>query len=330
MLWRLADLGLLCLCLSSTIGAAERTFTVRDSLKPAPAATDDVRDALNGLVWTPGEFTATRIESDDPAGHTIIRFPSAVQTGDAINDQVALVWYHAAVDDGASPFPAMVVVHESGSAMPVGKLFAQAFAAQGVHSFLIHLPYYGLRRREGVRPDDQPFQLLMRQAIADVRRARDVVAALPEVDSRRISLQGTSLGGFVSAAVTGVDQGYDATYIMLAGGDLMSLLENGVKEAAQLRQRLERAGYTGEKLRQMLHTIEPTRIAQRCNPETTWLYTAEQDKVVPLANALAFQRAAGLSDDHHIRLWGDHTSTIVYFPIIIKHVVEHLPVGHKP
>jgi len=311
--------------LSLTATAAERTLTVRDSLQPGVAATADIRDALHGLVWSPGEFQATVIESAEPTERTIIRFPSAISSQDAVNDRVALVWYRAITDDKTTPRPAIVVVHESGSAMPVGKLFAQAFAAQGVHSFLIHLPHYGLRRKDGTRPDDSQFLLTMRQAIADVRRARDVVAALPEVNPQSISLQGTSLGGFVSASVAGLDAGYDATFIMLAGGDLMSLLQHGVKEAAQLRQRLEQAGYTGEKLRQLLHVIEPTRLASRCDPATTWLYTAEQDKVVPLANALAFQQAARLPDDHHIRLWGDHTSTIIYYPIIVKHVIEHLP-----
>lgn len=322
--------SLLCcvLCLSACpmLSAAEQSLAIRDSLQPVPATSDDTRDAVRGLVWSPGEFTATVVMPEDENERPVIRFPSAINTQDDVNDRVALVWYKAVTEDAATPRPAIVVVHESGSAMPVGKLFAQAFAAQGAHSFLIHLPHYGLRRREGTRPDDSQFLLTMRQAIADVRRARDVVAMLPEVDAESISLQGTSLGGFVSASVAGLDRGYDATFIMLAGGDLMSLLENGVKEAAQLRRRLEQAGYTGEELRQLLHVIEPTRLASRCDPVTTWMYTAEQDKVVPLANALAFQQAARLPDDHHIRLWGDHTSTIVYFPIIVKHVIEHLPI----
>lgn len=311
---------------AAILSAGEQTFSVRDSLRPDAAATDDSRDALAGLVWPVGEFSATlTVPAEDIDERPVIRFPSAVKTQDDINDRVALVWYQAITRDATGPRPAIVVVHESGAAMPVGKLFAQSFAAQGAHSFLIHLPHYGLRRREGTRPDDSQFLLTMRQAIADVRRARDVVAALPEVDANSISLQGTSLGGFVSASVAGLDRGYDATFIMLAGGDLMSLLQNGVKEAAQLRRRLEQAGYTGEKLQQLLHVIEPTRLADRCDPATTWMYTAEQDKVVPLANALAFQQAARLPDDHHIRLWGDHTSTIVYFPVIVKHVIEHLP-----
>lgn len=302
---------------------AEQHLTGRDTLDTTPVA-GDVGEMLGGLRWKPAEFHITVSDGEHPNSPRILRFPSPVDTGDPLNDQVALVWHRPADDDG-TPRPAIVVVHESGSAMPIGKLFATSLAARGVHTFLIHLPHYGLRRKGGERPSGEKFLLTMRQSIADVRRARDAVAALPEVDARRIGLQGTSLGGFVSATVAGLDQAYDAVYIMLAGGDLVGLLQNGQKEAAELRRRLETAGFVGPRLAELLHAIEPTRLAPRMAADRVWLYSAEQDTVVPLANALALKTAAGLDDSHHLRLWGNHTSTIVFFPAIIQHVIEHLP-----
>ncbi|MDA1166512.1 MAG: acetylxylan esterase, partial [Planctomycetota bacterium] len=102
---------------------------------------------------------------------------------------------------------------------------------------------------------------MMRQAVADVRRARDAVAVLPMVDKSRISLQGTSLGGFVSATSGALDDGYDNVFLMLAGGELYDLIQNGKKDAAKVRERLEKAGLSGEKLRELTLTIEPTRVA---------------------------------------------------------------------
>ncbi len=315
----------LSLLLTLASAAAEHSFTVRDTLETS-AVEGDVGTALAGLRWTPTEFAATwepAVEPDEPVA---IRFPSPIDTGDPINDRVALMWYRAVrpAEEPDQPRPAIVVVHESGSAMPVGKLFARAFAAHGAESFLIQLPSYGLRRREGTRPTGEGFLVAMRQAIADVRRARDVVAAFPQTRVDKISLQGTSLGGFVAATVAGVDRGFDSVFIMLAGGDLVSLVLKGEKEAAELRERLARAGYTGEKLTELLEVIEPTRLASRIDPATTWLYSAEQDRVVPLANALALKAAGNIPDDHHIRLWGDHTSTAVFLPVIIRHVMERV------
>ena len=305
--------------------AAEQQFTARDTLKPdAAAATDDAKACLDGLCWKPGEFPVTVEYTPDADHHAVIRFPSPINTGDAVNDRVALIWHRPANADPAKPGPAMVVVHESGSAMPVGKLFAKRFADKGLHAFLIHLPNYGLRRHERAKPTGEKFLLAMRQAIADVRRARDAVAVLPGIDSTRISLQGTSLGGFVTATTGGLDHGYDHVFIMLAGGDLYGLMHNGEKEAAELSKRLADAGYSGDKLRDLMHAIEPTRLATRVDRNKTWLYSAEQDTVVPMANALAYKNAANLADDHHIRLLGNHVSCIVFLPVILDHVVKQI------
>lgn len=306
--------------------AEEQQFTARDTLKPDAAATDDARNCLDGLCWKPGEFTVTVERTPEAEHHAVIRFPSPITTGDAVNDRVALIWHRPANADDAKPVPAIVVVHESGSAMPVGKLFAKRFGDKGLHAFLIHLPNYGLRRQTGAKPTGEKFLLAMRQAIADVRRARDTVAVLPGIDPARISLQGTSLGGFVTATTAGLDHGFDHVFIMLAGGDLYGLMHNGEKEAAELSRRLADAGYSGDKLRDLMHTIEPTRLAARVNRDKTWLYSAEQDTVVPMANALAYKKAASLADDHHIRLLGNHVSCIVFLPVILDHVVKQIGV----
>ncbi len=310
--------------LATGLIAEEERFRTRDTLAEPVAATDDARACLQGLCWKPAEFELT-VEAVTDADHqAVIRFPSALDTGDEVNDRVALLWHRPAKNDPAKPGPAMIVVHESGSAMPVGKLFARRFAEKGMHAFLIHLPNYGLRRRDGTKPTGEKFLLAMRQAIADVRRARDAIAVLPGIDPQRISLQGTSLGGFVAATTSGLDQSFDHVFIMLAGGDIYGLMQTGKREAAELSRRLETAGYSGDKLRDLLWTIEPTRLAGRVNPQKTWLYSAEQDAVVPMANALAFKQSAGLDHEHHIRLPGDHISTIVFLPVIIDHVIKQV------
>jgi dienelactone hydrolase len=208
--------------------------------------------------------------------------------------------------------------------MPVGKLFARLFAGQGVHAFLVQLPNYGLRRTAKQKPTGDQFLVAMRQGIADVRRARDAVAVLPGVDPTRISVQGTSLGGFVASTAAGIDRGFEQVFIMVAGGDLHSMLLRGQREAAELRERLEQAGFTGDKLRELMWAVEPTRLAGRLDPQSTWLYSAEYDTVVPMANALALKNAARLPDDHHMRLPGDHVTTIVYVPMILDHVVKRI------
>jgi len=296
--------------------------TLQISADDSPAATA----SLDGLKWEPGEFTVTVQPQTGDGPHAFVRFPSAVPTGDATNDLVAMEWYAPKTESGElAKVPAVVVVHESGSRMEVGRIFAKAIYAKGYHAFMIQLPFYGLRKPKDIDTSDgSRFLPVMKQAIADVRRARDAVAAIPAVDAEHIALQGTSLGGFVAATTAGLDRGFDQVFIMVAGGDLLSVINGGRREAAELRQRLAKAGYEGDKLRELVAAIEPTTLAHRIDAERMWLYTAKDDQVVPIASALALQQAAKLDDDHHIQLWGDHYKVILYFPVIIDHMVSQL------
>lgn len=324
---------LVTLCLSSpSITRAELPawldvdqFSANDSLDVTPATDPDTEECRQGLVWTPTTFRVTCESTSEDRGDLLVRFASPISTGNDANDRVAMEWYVATnAESQPKRAPAVVVVHESGRGMVVGRLFAKGLREQGLHAFLIHLPHYGERRGDG-RPDDaQRIFEVFRQGIADVRRARDAVAVLPFVDADHIALQGTSLGGFVSATCGGIDRGYDSLFLLLAGGNLFEMLQHGKRDAAKAREKLAAAGITGERLRALTHGIEPNRLAHRLRPECTWLYSGEYDTVVPIDNALSLATAARLDTTHHIRLSADHYSGIVFLPFILRHIREQI------
>jgi pimeloyl-ACP methyl ester carboxylesterase len=121
-----------------------------------------------------------------------------------------------------------------------------------------------------------------------------------------------------------LDNAYQSNFVMLAGGNLYELVLHGQQDAANFRRDLERAGYQGDALRQLLWQIEPTRVAHRLDPQRTWLYTAEQDEVVPLEHAEALARAARLSEEHHVRMPGGHYTAIVHFATIVRQVADRI------
>ena len=84
------------------------------------------------------------------------------------------------------------------------------------------------------------------------------------------------------------------------------------------------AGYSGDKLKKLLWQIEPTRIAHRLCPQRTWLYSARQDTVVPMENALALAKAAKLPDEHHHKVDANHYSAILYYTKILKHMAAQI------
>src|SRR4051812_33062956 len=73
----------------------KKSFTAVDSLSPGPESIPDAQECLQGLMWTPAPFPVTLEWNDMPLEASIVRFPSAMPTGNEINDLVALEWYPA-------------------------------------------------------------------------------------------------------------------------------------------------------------------------------------------------------------------------------------------
>lgn len=320
---------------ADALASEPHTYVARDTLRPKADSSSDAQACIDAFCWKTGPFDVA-IRPVDGEGEDygyVVSFPSPFPTGDRWNDTVSLEWYVAQPPESAGAeaagaaipvAPAVLVIHESGTRMEAGKMFARSFQKYGLHAFMIHLPYYGERRGDRKRPEPSDLVGTMRQGIADTRRARDAIAAIPQVDADNIVIQGTSLGGFVATTAASLDGCFDATFIMLAGADLYDLIMHGKQDTQKLRERLAAAGIDGDELKDILRVVEPTRVAHRLDPETTWLYSALQDDVVPIQNARRLARAARLARPHHVEMVGGHYSAALYFPLIVKHIVERV------
>ena len=306
-----------------TVLTLESKFEATDTLNVGIGTTDDEKSCLDGLKWLPTKFSVRLETAQKDCGDWLVRFPSAKPSGIRLNDDVAMEWYQVKDKSGSViQAPAAVIVHESGSGMTVGRLIAKSLRNKGIHTFMMQLPHYGARRGPGGRPKDMNLIGALQQGIADARRAKDAVATLPKIDTSRISLQGTSLGGFVTATTAGLDLGYHRVIVFLAGGDLYSVLMDGKKEASQVREELLKSGMTESDVRSMLNSIEPMRLANRVDPARTWLFSALYDDVVPPRNAKLFAEAAHLDSSHHMEMLANHYSGIVFLPSITEQMVD--------
>ena len=300
-------------------------FAARDSLDIGLESSADARQCLQELAWPPTAFEVQLEPSVEQQWDWLVRFPSARPIGVADNDLAAMEWYQARDDQGQLLVaPAVVVVHESGSGMTVGRLIARALRSEGVHAFMLQLPYYGVRRGEGAKPQGTQLMDALCQSVVDARRARDAVAALPGVDKQHISLQGTSLGGFVTATGAGLDRGYHSVFILLAGGDLLGVLTEGKKDAVKVRQAMQPAGMSDVDFAQMIDRVEPLRLAHRVDAGRVWLYSGRLDDVVPSKSSDLFASAAGLQPEHHIKLLANHYSGIIFLPMISQQISRRM------
>jgi dienelactone hydrolase len=294
-------------------------FTAVDTLTCDDESSTDAKECLAGIAWKPAAFSVELQAAERGCGDFLVRFPSPRPNGNKTNDLAAMEWY-ASRDDAKviRKAPALVVVHESGSRMTIGRMIARGLGGQGIHTFLLHLPNYGVRRAPGAPRIDRTIS--MSQGIADVRRARDAVASLPIVGDSKVGVQGTSLGGFVTATTAGLDHGFDRVFIFLAGGNLEEVVLHGAHDAAKARRRLNEAGISDEEIKKLAHQVEPLRLAHRINPKACWLFNGKYDDVVPPKCTLALAKAAGLAEDHHIELPADHYSGMIYMPQVMEQI----------
>ena len=300
---------------------AGSVFAAVDSLNCGAEPSADATECLKGLSWKCEPFNVTCEAAVDGQGDWLMRFPSPRPVGDAKNDLCGMEWRIAKDKDGHPvKGPAVIVVHESGRGMVAGRIFANGLRAYGIHTFLMYLPGYGARTPD-VRPGIEAMLPALQQAVADVRRASDAVAALPFVDHTNTSLLGISLGGFVTATVSGLDHGFDKVFILLAGGNLSDVIMQGSKDAAKIRQLLEQAGVTETIIREKALLIEPMRLAHRVDAAHTWLFSGTKDEVVPPACSVAFAKAAKLNA-HHIELPVGHYTAAVMLPVILQQTAD--------
>lgn len=322
------------------LAADYRTFSgdffAADSLRVDGDSASDGSKCLTTLVWAPTEFVVNVSAADRFVDRMVLKFPSPKTDVDSRQlsdvdrgDTVFCDWFPSpsalaslGQDEAeGTRTPAVIVVHELGERMHVGRTIARAIQRMDLHAFLIHLPSYGYRRTlQGSRA---PLTSLFEQAVADVRRAADAIACLPTVDAERISLQGTSLGGFIASLSASFDSRFECVFLCLAGADLHGILHEGNADARETRNRLAAAGLEGERMADALWHIEPARIASRLDPSRTWLYSGRYDRVVPLAFAKKLALAANLGNHHETFPIGHYTG-FVCLPKLLKDIGKSL------
>ena len=308
-------------------------FAARDTLDCGTESVADAAACLDGLKWPLEAFDVRCQRAESGFGDWLVRFPTPCPSGDATNDLVAMEWYVARDEKGEPKLaPAVVVVHESGRGMVAGRIFARGLQFHGFHTFLIHLPGYGART-SAFTGDVKRMLPGLRQAIADVRRARDAVASLPLIDTSLIALQGTSLGGFVTATVAGLDRGFDKCFILLAGGNLAEVLLHGERDAAAMHRELSAAGISDVQIYDLSKVIEPMRLAHRVASGSTWLFSGAMDEVVPPACSRDFANAARLDAAHHFEMPVGHYTAAILLPTILTNISDLLhgrPLSNPP
>lgn len=304
-----------------------KTFRATDTVQFTQDADPDTQKLLDELRFDRQTFDvqARTLPAEPQQPDARVTFPSPRPGGDPAVDTVVLDWYVARNANGqVLQAPAILIVHELDGGMRFSKPIARQFAAQGIHGFLMHVPGFGLRWSPNIQRNPQSFVQRGQQGILDARRARDVIAVLPHVEGGRVQIQGTSMGGFITACAAAIDGAFERAYICLAGGDIERTLRDSGGESMFVWPILHREGLRKQDLGAgQLRGIEPLRLAHRLPRDRVWLVSASEDNLILPRSTIALAKAANLPQENHIWIAGNHFTCLVHIPQVIQMIVAN-------
>lgn len=262
-----------------------------------------------------------------------VTFPSPRPSGHAENDVVWCRFYPPRIEPGERA-PAALVLHHMGGDFGAEAALADYLAKCGIAALEVEFPYYGPRRPS---EKDVPKRLFegepeavvaaTRQAVADVRRAADWLLARPEIDPARIGCVGISLGGILGSLVAGADPRFTRNVLVIAGGDLATILLHESRETRRARRLFAERGWGRAEVEALVRPIEPLRFIGRARAAAEnggapriLMLNAARDEVIPRPATEALREAAGRPEI----VWYEtgHATIAVFFTDLLARTRE--------
>jgi dienelactone hydrolase len=262
-----------------------------------------------------------------------LTYPSPMETPWAANNVVPAEFYVPRGATASAKVPAAVVLDIMDGSAILPRMMARAAAQNGLAAIYLPMPYYNSRRPANKEHEralaDDPRRAAdgLRQTVMDVRRARAILAARPEVDAARIGVTGISMGGILTALSAGVDGEFARVVPILAGGDVASIIFHA-HETRKIRRAMEAKGMDRDAAAEALESVDPLTFAARIGADRCLMINAAQDEVIPKATTEKLHAAAG--GPKILWLQAGHYTSLTYFPLMQKTVIEFLRVGKRP
>lgn len=260
-------------------------------------------------------------------------FPSPFDTPWPQNNVVPAEFYVPRDASASAKVPAAVVLDIMDGSAILPRMMARAAAQNGLAALYLPMPCYNARRPPGdpheklLRDDPARAADGLRQAVMDVRRAKAILAARPEVDAAHVGITGISMGGIVTALAAGVDGDVTRAAPILSGGDVAAIVFHA-HETRKLRAAMTAKGMDRAAAAAALAPVEPLNFASRVGADRCLMINASDDEVIPRATTDALHEALG--KPQIVWLPAGHYSSLKYFPLMQKTVIDFLRDGKRP
>jgi dipeptidyl aminopeptidase/acylaminoacyl peptidase len=197
---------------------------------------------------------------------------------------------------GPGPFPCVLAAHgvtsNKGSSIGLRDLIVPA----GYAMFTIDARFHGDRGTPEQFHELQRYPGRVRElfqgTVVDLRRALDYLAQRPDCIPGKLGLVGTSMGGFMGAALAGADERVQAPVLLFSGADWRVWFTTGHAGVASIFYQLGTPASLDAVLA-ALAPLDPAEWVGRIAPRPVLMVHGDADDVIPPPSAQALFDAAG-------------------------------------
>ena len=211
------------------------------------------------------DYTVQLITEEESFRVYKLVYPSPFETPWPQNNIVPAEYYVPRAATATSKVPAAIVLDIMDGSAILPRMMARSAAQNGIAAIYLPMPYYNTRR-----PPGDPHEQVM-----DVRRAKAILVARPEVDAQRLGITGISMGGIMTALAAGVDGEFARVCPILSGGDLATIIFHA-HETRRLRTAMTNKGMDRDRAAEALVAVDPLTFASRIGADRCLMINAAE------------------------------------------------------
>ncbi len=219
---------------------------------------------LDNVSWPSVEFEVSWTPVEGKEFQRLVRYPTPFPSGDATNDLVSMEWYMPKMPRlQEGPLRRLLSFMSPAPPCQRGGRLPGGFSSAGCMRFCC---ICRTTENDAAARSGMPASSWSRCDKGSPMRAEPLMSWLRcrGLILRRSHCRGPAWAdSWRLLPPPSIAACYHQSFIMLAGGDLYDMFMNGKQDTAKIRNQLAKAGYEGDKLKELLYLVEPTRIAHR-------------------------------------------------------------------
>jgi uncharacterized protein len=203
----------------------------------------------------------------------------------------AMLWVPA---EGKGPFPCTFFLHGLGGNKSNAGSFATELLKQGYATMSLDAAYHGERAVGKPGMYGTTFYRLRdgyMQTVVDYRRALDYLETRDDIDSKRVTLIGVSMGALMGSVLAGVETRIKCPVLLVGGADrgMMSRLS---QIEVWKRIRAENPKLDFDEISRIMAPADPLNFVDKISPRPVLMVNGTKDDIVPVEANKLLQKTA--------------------------------------